>query len=303
MNNQTAILACDWLYPDQETVPTQKIQEVTTMVSRLAGWVVSAYALSAADMAGSHIITGSHYGRSEFIQKGGEQAARLGYMDYCNPNYFVHSISSAVAGQAAIDHGIAREAVHINTGHLSGLDAIGLAHESALVTGDFFFAAGADSAAAIEAAQENQHRQVKGGAGLVLLCDTNRLPGGTQPQGYILDYFSGYQAEADAAYYRHTRQQLLQQAGDSGSALLVIDCGDTGIEKLIRTVPETMEHYVYLPDWLADTGGASGAIALAWLLQGHPPFDGILQASASWLVVLAGGDGHQMYSHLIIQLP
>lgn len=274
-------------------------QVVTGMVSGLLKemLVCREYAPEAARNAG--IVIGSQYGRVEFITKGGEQATRLGLADYCNPNYFVHSVSSAIPGQAAIDNHIGAETISINTSELSGLDSIGYAHCAVLTSDALYFAGGADSACAIHASGKHPGKaKILDGAGLITLC----RPGtATPPPLAHISHYAGTQLPGTPHAFEDRLQQLLTDLRPHYAEVLLITFGAAtpAGEWLEEQVPFVADH-THMENTIGIMGGAGGAVAIAMLLSGEKLF----RKAAPWPtrspVIVAGTSSRQKYAHLLV---
>lgn len=286
-----------------------KVQEVTRSVSRLLARMIREQGFGEAELPGSDLIVGSHYGRVEFIVKGGEQANQLGYADYCGPNFFTHSISSAITGQASIDHRISGETVTINTGDLSGLDAIGYCHLVAGVKPGLLFAGGADSAFAIEASGYKRGDALPGGgAGLFALCNEGYAAlHNRKPIAYILDYSSGL----EPGYIEEGFEGLLREALSSPlfaekEKILLLILGDHPVKTPgPEFAPGKRIRYIAPGDDMGEGGAATGPVVLAGLLDKAPPaaFGELLDAVSIGdydLVFLAGYESSGKYTHLAV---
>jgi hypothetical protein len=327
MMERTAIIAAGWEWTQEAPFASPragevnnardreatrpKEQEVTRSVSRLLTRMIRDYRFEGPGLHASDLIVGSHYGRMEFIVKGGEQASQLGYTDYCGPNYFTHSISSAITGQASIDHRISGETVSLNTGDLSGLDAIGYCHLVADIKPGFLFAGGADSAFAIQAVGDKMDDlSIGGGAGLFALCNegyaalNNRLP-----LAYILDYVSCLCPGHD---HSATEDLLLDALASPAFAdkkkILLIPLGDYPVMKLGRALAR--DKRIHPVPVMRQGGAATGPVALANVLHaaGTPGsglfgFPGISGSTEGYDgIFLAGYESNGKYAHLAVGL-
>ncbi|MDR3637978.1 MAG: hypothetical protein P4L84_29500 [Isosphaeraceae bacterium] len=134
---------------------------------------IRAGALQAGEVEGAGLCLGIQYGRAEQVRRAVDVASELRLHGFCDPLSFAHSITGAVVGQVALDHGIGGRTLAVNTGALSGLDAIGLAHHALLSNpGSLAIAVGADSGRAATLSQNattSNHAEVRGAAAALVL--------------------------------------------------------------------------------------------------------------------------------------
>lgn len=304
MKEATAIIGAQWILDDEPANEISPgIQEVTFLVSKLLSVVIKKSDISLEEMKAAHLVVGSHFGRLEYIEKGGLQADRLGLTDYFNPNFFVHSISGAISGQAAIDNHISGPAININTEDLSGLDAIGYSHLTAQLEEGVYLAVGADSSVAIEAASfKNASLKYQGGAGVLILCHKKLLEvSGRRPLAYILKYGSGRIKES-VTNDKPVVGELLKELFQTGaSKIYLIHFGSLLSELRSPEVqyPSIVGH-LHLDEVFGYTAGAAGALALSMLVSGHPIFSEVVVESENFQVVIAGGSYHGKYSYMVI---
>lgn len=284
--NSTAILGAAYDVNDAGYSKNAKLQEVTCMVSNVMKNALAEQQPGETLLSNANLVIGSYFGRLEFISKGGEQAARLGLRDYCNPNYFVHSISSAVAGQAAIDHKIGKETIMVNTGELSGIDAIGYAHSAALGSDELYFAGGADGGYAIAASGKFEGAEnIKSAAGIITLC--NAAAHQKQAIGYITNYTTLL-----AGAWQSILAPVLHDLQQAARPVVLVTCGCMSVDQGSLAACISAEKHIGV------TGGAGGAVALAMLLSGQ-----LLQnLPRPATIIIAGASKGGKYSHLIVEM-
>jgi hypothetical protein len=73
------------------------------------------------------LYLGVCHGRTELVERAVRISDELGLMDFCDPVAFVNSVASAVTGHSARAAELGGCSFVVNTGVLSGIDAVGLA--------------------------------------------------------------------------------------------------------------------------------------------------------------------------------
>lgn len=191
MHKRAAILLTGYEACDPVISTDGKQQETAVLLARALKQAIHPYMEANGWLEQAGLLAGCNFGRQEFIEKGGRQAARTGLKDYNNPRYFVNSIASASIGRVAMDFNLGGDTLNINTGLLSGIDTIGYAMCAAGFEDKLFFAGAVESRTAIIAATGDE--KAGSSATIFSVCNTrSTLISHIPPVGYICDYKSLY---------------------------------------------------------------------------------------------------------------
>jgi len=160
----------------EKSCKKRRKQTVATLASAASLNAIRNAGLSEYNLCDAYLILGITYGRSEGIDKALRKASALRLKDYCDPLWFVNSITSVIPGQAALETGIGGGTFAINTGDVSGIDAVGLAHQMVLSgLTKLIIGGGADSAKAFHISGSNtisnvdNKNKLKDGCGVIVL--------------------------------------------------------------------------------------------------------------------------------------
>ena len=243
------------------------------------------------DDIGLHL--GVCHARTELVERAIRISDELGLMDFCDPVAFVNSVASAVTGHSARAAELGGGSFVVNTGVLSGIDAVGLASLGVAGSSAGVVLAGGVESTPGRAAAGNAdwlaERPALGTGGAILALasgSAGRAPAGTRALAAgnaavcVRAYRSGREdaAECLAAALHGARARASDLACIAG-------CGSLTRELLERLGSRAA--WFHTREQLGYLGAAEGAIACSvaarWLAQEHGPgrFAAVLGASLS----------------------
>jgi hypothetical protein len=282
----------------QPPLPRRRVPETVTIASPVLARALSRAGLGGDERRKLGVMAGIRYGRAEFVERASLVAARVGWKDFCDPISFVQSVSSATLGHLAAEHGFSGPCMTVNTGDLSGIDAVGLAH--GMLAGrpsELMIAGGVEGEVAMRAAGHQDHlgASLRAGAGWLILeaCNRQSENGGV--------YLSGY-AKRSLGDRRHGTLDAwigaaLGPAFDWSLVATLIGAGIPVAERgnLMRQSEQFGVLIEFLDMAIGGTSGAAGAIMAAYAAFRSQSPDTLRP-----LTVAVLGDGASNYSALLL---
>lgn len=262
----------------------RRVQEVARLATDAAEAALSDGGLDGAARERAGLCLGVRHGRAEFIARAMTQARTLGLRDYCEPISFANSISSAVTGRVAAACGLGGAMLLINTGELSGLDAIGAAHATLTARGGVMLAGGADSAEAIDVARRDRGLPAPAsppyaGAALILLAREDA----TEQTDRVRVAGCRSAVEDLSASVARALDEIGGGFADVERVIVCAGCGDA----LERLAMRCREQGIGVLSLCSDAGastGAAGALACCMAV------DAVERRSGARLAIAAGAD-------------
>lgn len=296
-----------WLFDESPHGSDTKAQQAAYLSSSAVESVIRSFGFDKSKVAAAQLILGSQYGRIEFIEKGARQAAGTGYKDYINPNHFVHSITAAVSGSVAIKNGIRGNVLHINTGELSGLDAMGYAHAAVQTNDGIFFAGGVDSTYAIRSANNAEVTDGDvGGAGILAICNENeQRKNDLSPVALIKDYSSCKMREGQGEGLERLAMMLEDhRTSGSNEKIFLVTFGDLipGPAFTARYKDILSGHY-HIGAEISRNGAAYLAIIMCKLVMRKKIGSSHIIYPGSSCLLLAGIAPNSSFTHILISFP